>query len=145
MRKNKIVFMICTIILLTIIFELIVYMRNGIQISELNNMYKDIKVLEDKVLLYYLDNGELPTRGEAIYDFYGKSINPNDGEIYYEIDLSKLENMNLFYGNKKLGKKDVYIINEESHTVYYYMGCEYDNEIKYTREIDYEYVEMYKY
>lgn len=145
MRKNNIVFCICIILLLIVLAEVVVYAKKGTQISELNNMYKDIKALEDKIALYYLDNGELPIKREKTIDFKTNAINPNDNSNYYEIDLNKLENMSLFYGNKKKGEKDIYIINEESHTIYYYEGCEYDGKIKYSRELDYEYIELNNY
>lgn len=145
MKKNKIVFTICLIIICIIFFEIASYMSESIKISELNNMYKDINILENKIALYYLDYGMLPIKQDKKINFKDKSINPNDNDVYYEIDLSKLENLNLFLGDKVLGIKDIYIINEQSHTVYYYKGCEYENKIIYTREIMYEYVETDKY
>lgn len=145
MKRNRIVFTICAIILIIIFFEIVSYMNNGIEISELNNMYKDINTLESKISLYYLDYGKLPIVEEKIIEFKEKSINPNDNEVYYEIDLSKLEHLNLFYGDKILGIDDIYIINEQSHTVYYYKGCKYNNEIVHARELEYEEVKMEEY
>ena len=142
MKRNKIVFWICITIFGIIFFEIVSYMKESIIISELNNMYKDINILESKIALYYLDYGNLPIKQDRKIEFKEKSINPNDNDIYYEIDLSKIENLSLFYGNKNLGINDIYIINEQSHTVYYYRGCEYNNKIIYTRQIHYEYVEI---
>ena len=47
--------------------------------------------------------------------------------IYYTIKLDELENLSLNYGFEytKLGE-DRYIINEESHVIYYYKGIAYD-------------------
>lgn len=145
MNRNKIVFSICAIIFAIVFFEIIIYINNGIKISELNNMYKDIKNLEDKIALYYLDNGKLPVKDLREIDFKNESVNPNDNDIYYEIDLSLLENMNLFFGYKKNGNDDIYIINQKSHTVYYLKGCKSNEEIIYTRELEYEYIDLEKY
>lgn len=145
MKRNKIVFTICAIILFIIFFEIFAYMNNGIKVSELNNMYKDINTLENKIALYYLDYGKLPIKEESKIKFKDKSINPNDNDIYYEIDLNKLDHLNLFYGDKILGIDDIYIINEQSHTVYYCKGCEYKNEIIYARDLKYEEVKLENY
>ena len=145
MKRNKIVFTICAIILFIIIFEIFAYMNNGIEISELNNMYKDINTLENKIALYYLDYGKLPIKEEKKIKFKENSINPNDNDIYYEVDLNKLDHLNLFYGDKILGIEDVYIINEQSHTVYYYKGCEYKNELIHARDLNYKEVKLENY
>ena len=98
MKKNKIALVICTIIMFIIMFEIATYISESIKISELNNMYKDINILEDKIALYYLDYGNLPIIQENKVEFIENSINPNDNENYYEIDLNKLENLKLFFG-----------------------------------------------
>ena len=121
------------------------YVTNGVQIIKLNNMYKDIRILENKISLYYLDNGTLPIKDSNVIYFEKKSINPNDNENYYEIDLEKLENLNITYGKGVFGLNDKYIINEQSHTIYYYLGIEYKDEIMYTRNINYEYVDLENY
>jgi len=145
MRRNKIAFTISIIIISIIFFEIIAYINNGLKISKLNNMYKDINVLENKIALYYLDYGNLPIIQDKKVDFEVFKINPNDNDTYYEIDLNKLENLKLFYGNKKTGIKDVYIINEQSHTIYYLEGCEYEGKKIYTKDILYRYVDLEKY
>ena len=145
MKRNKIVLTICVIIMFIIFVEITVYMSESIKISELNNMYKDINILENKIALYYLDYGNLPIIQEKRIEFEENSVNSNDNEIYYEIDLNKLENLNLFFGDKKIGEKDIYIINEQSHTIYYLAGYEYKGEMIYTKNLDYKYVDLEKY
>lgn len=145
MKRNRIVFTICAIIVFIIFFEIVVYMNNGIELSELNNMYKDISALENKIALYYLDYGKLPIIENRIIAFKDKSVNPNDNANYYEIDLNKLDHLSLFYGDKILGINDIYIINEQSHTIYYYRGCQYNDKIVYTRDLKYEEVKLEQY
>lgn len=145
MNKNRITFTICTIVVLTIFCAIAFYVTNGVQIIKLNNMYKDIRILENKISLYYLDNGNIPIKEESIIYFFENSINPNDNEKYYEIDISKLENLDISYGKGIFGNKDKYIINEESHTIYYYLGIEYKGEMIFSRDVNYEYVDLENY
>ena len=145
MNKNRIIFTVCVLVVLMIFCAIAYYVTNGVQIIKLNNMYKDIRILENKISLYYLDNGTLPIKDSNVIYFEKKSINPNDNENYYEIDLEKLENLNITYGNGVFGLNDKYIINEQSHTIYYYLGIEYKDEIMYARNINYEYVDLENY
>lgn len=145
MKKNKIVFTICAIIVFIIFLEIVLYIKKGIEISKLNNMYTDISDLENRVALYYLDYGKLPIVKDKEIEFKDKSINPNDNEKYYEIDLNLLESLNLFYGEKEAGNNDIYIINQQSHTIYYLVGCQYDERKIYTKDVKYQYVNLDEY
>lgn len=65
------------------------------------------------------------------------ATNANDNDIYYIIDLEALGNITLNYGKDFEKYKsnnvvqnvdtDIYIINEESHTIYYVKGIKMDN------------------
>ena len=142
--KNKIVFLIYLIILIVIFLVIVFYIIRGIQIVRLNNMIKDIEILEDKIELYYLDNGNIPIKSNSI-DFKVNSINPNDNSNYYEIDLSKLKNLDITYGKEQKGENDKYIINEQSHMIYYYQGLEVNGRKVYTKESDYSLVNLENY
>lgn len=139
-KKNLIILIIVFLILFIIVSSTI----STIKLNKLNNVYKDIEILEDRISMYYLDNGFIPIKNEKI-DFKEKSINPNDNENYYEIDLENLENLNIYYGRKNLGEKDIYIINEQSHTIYYYAGVKNEKEIVYTRKLNYEKIDLEEY
>lgn len=118
-------------------------MQNGIELNKLNNVYKDIDILEERVSIYYLNNGNIPIKNNRI-DF-NYSINPNDNNNFYEIDLEKLENLSINYGKKEYGNDDIYIINEQSHTVYYMKGTNYNKEKFYARNLKYEKVDLNQY
>lgn len=141
----------CALVLITIVVVLIIVCEikkssdSGVDIVRLNNMYTDIITLEDKISLYYLNYGYLPVNKERMTDFKDKSINPNDGEKYYEIDLTVLEDINLAFGKKESGEDDVYIVNADSHTVYYVKGVEYNGEEYFTRKLDYQEVILENY
>ena len=90
-----------------------------------NNMVADIKLLEDKVLIYFNKYGEITKTS--------RSINIDNIE-YYEIELSKLDNITLMYGKdyNKSGELantlDVYLVNS-SLEVYYLRGIELSGKI----------------
>lgn len=144
MNKRKkaiiIVFLIGIILIFGIIYSLV---QNGIELSVLNNVYKDIDIIEQRVAIYYLNNGNLPTKDKKIN--FNNSINPNDSDNFYEIDLEKLENLSINYGKKEYGEEDIYIINDQSHTIYYLKGVKYEKDRIYTRMYKYQKVDLEKY
>ena len=145
MRKNKLIIVLYVLILIIFFSIIVIYIKNGIKISNLNDMYSDIEILEDEISLYYLNTGKLPIIDVQIDEFYANSINPNDNLVYYEIDLSKLKNLHLSYGNGLNGSKDKYIINEQSHTIYYYDGIKFGKEKIYTIPENYTLIELENY
>jgi len=137
--KYIVVFSIGTIILMILFFGIIAYAVKGNELNNLNNLYEDISVLEDNVLIYYLNNGSLPIEEERVdFDY---SINPNDNLIFYKLDLDKLGNIKLIYGNNE-NDMDFYIINENSHTIYYYKGIKYNGNLVYTNDEQYQYIDL---
>lgn len=146
MKKSGIILILLTaFIVLLISVNIKKYADSGVDIMMLNNMYNDIEELENKVSIYYLNYGYLPVNKERAAEFKDKSINPNDSEEYYEIDLSVLDDLDITYGKKELGEDDVYIINYESHTVYYVKGITYAEKTYYTRPVDYEEIKLENY
>lgn len=146
MKKSGIILILLTVfIVLLISVNIKKYADSGVDIMMLNNMYNDIEELENKVSIYYLNYGYLPVNKERAAEFKDKSINPNDSEEYYEIDLSVLDDLDITYGKKELGEDDVYIINYESHTVYYVKGVTYEEKTHYTRPVEYEEIKLENY
>lgn len=117
----------------------------------LNNMYNDINTLKEKVGLYYTQYGKIPVV-EEVYTNTGdiKNINPNDNDKYHVVDLQALENVTLTFGkdyetykeNQNPTLTDIYIINEQSHNIYYVKGITLDNNTYYTIPGDYTKVEI---
>lgn len=117
---------VITIIILLIIISTVSFSsKNGIDMKKLNNMYADILILEEKISVYYLKNGTIPIKGETInlaeIPDEIEADNPNNGTEFYDIDLDKLENISLNNNNSSL-EIDKYIINYDSHAVYYLKG-----------------------
>ncbi len=155
LKQNKgitLITLILAIIIMLIISSVILYNANtAISTRALNDMYKDITIIKDKVDIYYAQYGTLPiiktlyTNVENI-----KNININDNEQYYVVDLEILENITLTYGKGHREykqapndeKTDLYIINEQSHTVYYVEGITLDNISYYTIPNEYTKVKI---
>lgn len=144
-KSNKgitmITLIIAIIIMLVISSTLIYNANNAAKTRVLNNMYSDIQVLKDKIDLYYSSYEALPiikTEYTNTSNIIG--INQNDGNKYYVIDLEILENLTLNYGEGYKEFKttlssnivDIYIVNEQSHNVYYVKGIKLDNNTYYT-------------
>ena len=135
MKNNKgvtLVILIITILIMVIISGTITYnVTQNMETTKLSNFYTDLKLLQDKISIYYAKFGGIPIKEE----FEGKDDfktvkNPNDGEKYYIIDLNAIENLTLNY---KITDEndDVYVINEDTHTIYYPQGLTIKEETYY--------------
>ena len=118
--------LVVTIVILIILSGTAMYNYSvSNEASYYNKMISDIKLLNDKILIYYNKYGEAPKTDRTI------NI---DGVVYYEIDLAKLDNITLNYGNdyKKTEvlttSSDVYLVNDNLN-IYYLEGVEKSGEI----------------
>ncbi|MFR5684118.1 MAG: Ig-like domain-containing protein [Clostridia bacterium] len=131
---------ITIIVILILSFTIVMNLDSGTALKKFNNFSNDIKVLDERVNIYVSQTGELPVltrdgekvRYTEVAHIDKKSVNDNGN--YYIIDLSKLDNLTLSYGKgfsqaqKGLSTRDVYIINEQSYTIYYPEGVEFNGE-----------------
>ena len=163
---------IAVLVMLTITGTITYTSLETIKLRRLDDMYNDIRLLNQKVTNYHIENNELPTLENSIEyaniidvvtkeeNGEKKEINPNDDERkYHIIDLEKLGGITLKYGkdyekykenSADIDKnRDVYIINEVSHTIYYVKGIDTgendensDDIIKYALEENYSEISM---
>lgn len=132
------------IIMLVIASVLIYNASTGTDIRNLNNMYNDIKILTDKVNIYYAKYNALPVLKDKYTSIEQiQNRDANDNGNYYVIDLEALDNITLRYGkdytlfkNGNTNGLDVYIVNEQSHTVYYAKGMMIEDKVYYTIPTD---------
>ena len=134
-KNNKgitMITLIVTIILMLIIAGVTINQSvKNIEARKIDSLYADLELLEDKVNTYYLNNGSLPIKEEFKGSDNFKSVrNVNDNNVYYVIDISKLEGVSLSMKLDFTGD-DVYIMNEQSHTVYFPKGLTIDGETYY--------------
>ncbi len=148
-RGITLLILIITIVVLALISIPIIV--NTTDISELQRYtyFKgDIDKLRESIETTYADLDDLSSIGPIYtgdYSFLSyvqgsdQVANPNDGNVYYVISLSNLNSymnaqISLKYGsgnkqktyeNNEYSGSDVYIINEQSRTIYYTSGVEY--------------------
>ena len=159
MRKNKgitMISLVITIIVLLILTSITIY--NGLAqlgIKRVNNLYADIDSISTKVAEYYLKNETIPIYNDpyvnnkdelkAMFIANGATeteelINVNDEGAYYVIDLSKLDNLTLNYGDdyktwnsSEPKSQNVYIINPVTHQIYFPHGVRSGDEYYFAR------------
>ena len=128
-RGISLITLIVTIIVLAILVGLSIRnMDTGTNIRNYNYMCAAIELLETKVMTYYNEKGTLPIKGDQIADINSTLCAQEssiDNDIYYQIDVMQLYNITLNYGGGNISNRNIYIINEQSHEIYYYKGTEY--------------------
>ena len=139
--------LVITVIILMILTNVLIYnAQDNVYIKTLTNLYNDIDMLRDKVSAYYSEYGKIPA--EIKYTNIGglKSANilgaSDKEDEFYVIDLEAMQGISLNYGKDyekvKTDKEnannytDLYIINENSHNIFYIDGIEIkeNNKIK---------------
>ena len=139
-----------TILVLSIVTSIVVYnAKDNVQIREYKKLESDLEVLQEKVEMYYLKKEKLPVlkKNDIIINYTGNlnfknNMQANDNENYYVIDLRELGGISLNFGNgfyninNSLSNyneiTDLYVVNEQSHRIYYVEGVEVDGMIYYT-------------
>jgi len=153
LKENKGVNLISLTIAVTVILILtgiiIVNSTSSLKSNKLRNMQADIDNLRDKVSNYYSRYGEIPADRSIEYtntSHINSISNAVDTGAFYVIDLAAMENVTLNYGKdyekirsgeatteEEINKlTDLYIINADSHNIFYVAGIELDGEIFYT-------------
>lgn len=149
---------VMTVLVIAIILASLVYSSyNNLKIRKINELYTDIRTLGDEVAIYYLENRTLPvgekfavlTEGEEVssdlqfltndgtFDSQDSLFNPNDYDseegqaVYYILEIELFDNISL-------GNTGKYIINEQSHTIYYYDGITISDESYYALPLNYK-------
>lgn len=127
-KSNKgitMVTLIVTIVLMTLLITVAVTsVDDGTDFRKYSLMCADIEQLENKVLYFYREYGELPIGNEVVN--IPEAI--NNGHEFYKLNINKLNGLTLNLGDVN----DKYIIDIETFEVYYLNGIEYEGKIYYT-------------
>lgn len=117
--------LVITIVVILILTSTVIFQVNDTtESNRLNDLYADINLLEDKILLYYNNYSEIPVVENQSEIILGdKEIQREETDKFYEIDLTKLRGITLKYGNKT-DREDIYIVNNRTLKVYYLKGIE---------------------
>ena len=161
-KNNKgisLVTMVMTVLVMLILLSTLTYSAyTSLEIRNLNKLYNDIRTLNDAVAVYYMENGSLPVSGEYATISVGETlddnisfvtndgtfinqdslVNPNDynedtgvGQAtYYTLDLGLFDNISLENDGQ-------YIINEQSHTIFYVEGITVQGVTYHSLELNY--------
>lgn len=132
---------ITIVIMIILSFTVSINVHTYVERKNKSNLETDIIKLKEEIDHYYSENKELPVISKyTTTQLLEKNI--NDNENYYVIDLEKMRDLNLSFGKdyKKIKNSqenintllDIYIINEQSHTIYYPKGIQYNGKIYYT-------------
>ena len=100
-----------------------------LELKRYNAVKSDIVELTEAVQTYYMEKGELPLEdADTQVEFTPPedNKNPNDSGEYYEIDISLLESVNI------QNKRNTYLVDKQSLTVYCQEGVEYQGKTYYT-------------
>ena len=159
MKNNKgitMISLVITIIVLIIVTSITIY--NGtaqLGIKRVNSLYADIDSISTKVAEYYLKNETLPVydnlyvnNKQELEELFKKNgattniTNVNDGDEYYVINLTKLDNLTLNYGDDYKDwtntstsddLQNIYIINSVTHQIYFPHGVRSGDEYFFAR------------
>ena len=132
--------LVVTVIILMILTGMLIYnTKDTIEIEALTNLYNDIDLLKEKVSNYYNEYGQIPKlekypKPKELSEILSQK---NDTGNFYVIDLEAMQGITLNYGkdyetiktkkqnneNYKIEEyKNIYIINENSHNIFYVQG-----------------------
>ena len=145
------------VVLMILIFTVTINVDEYGEQKRKSNFEVDLQRLKEEVDYYYAKYHKLPIINEYTSTFMLENVtNVNDNDKYYVIDLKRLE-VKLNYGKdystiikKDASEKitdlfDVYIINEQSHTIYYPKGVKYDGTYHCTSDEIYHNIEIEEY
>lgn len=141
MKNEKgitLIILIITILILVIVTSILAFNAiDSVEVSNITKLNSDVKTLESRIATYFVENDALPVKGASMTKSQLSAVmddlNSNDGELYYALDLSKLDNPTLYYGRGEgTYSKDIYIVNADTHTVYYLTGVEYEGALYHT-------------
>lgn len=125
-RGVSLISLVISLVVMLIIAATLIY--TGIESTKTEKASKinaDIQALQDSVNNYYMKNYTIPViyinedkkelEHSLMISILGEDRNIDDEDIYYILDISKLENVTLS-GETQRG---TFIINDVTHTVYY--------------------------
>ena len=134
------------VIIIMLISGMVTYVSTDM-IAESKKMafIKDTDTVYNAVEEYYGVNGDIPIIEDGVainFDEYKANFsddkaasaltnevekNEDTNATFYEIDISKIGIDSIKYGAKK-NAKDIYLVSNETHSVYYYSGCKIKGE-----------------
>jgi type II secretory pathway pseudopilin PulG len=136
---------ITLIILLTAIVVMIIIITSAsvigagaITAANFEEYKASLSRVQDNINLYYIANGTLPITNEIVSgsslgtDFYNNvAANGDENNRLYVVDISLVKNDTIRKGIGTVVNKDVFLVSENSHNIYYLRGFKFKGQVIY--------------
>ncbi len=131
------VVLIAIIIMIILITSASVVGASSISTARYEEFKSTVTRVSDNVNEYYLKNGVLPIKKEAIAtsslsaDFRNELSRKGDlEEKLYVIDMGKINDASITIGRSSTASEDVFLVSEKSQNIYYLKGVTF-KKVKY--------------
>lgn len=141
--KDGISLLIVTIaiaVMLILVSTASVIGNNAIKSANFEEYVSTLNRVQTLVNEYYVENKELPVINQIVSkeslgnEFMSQVSNNSDlDNNLYVLDISKLNMPTIDMGNGTAATKDVFIVAEDTHNVYYMKGFKYKNVVYYIK------------
>lgn len=125
-----------TIVMMIIITSASVIGANSVASAKLEEYKSSLFRVQDNINTYYLENNMLPVTNEVVAanslgtSFYNNIIENNDeNNKLFVVDVSLLNNETIKKGKGTVADKDVFLVAENTHNIYYIKGFEYKGQV----------------
>ncbi|MDD2376415.1 MAG: hypothetical protein PHD15_03725 [Clostridia bacterium] len=127
-----------TIVMMIIITSASVIGAGSIAAANFEEYKTSLSRVQDNINIYYLENERLPIINQIVSasslgtDFYNNIIeNLDENNKLYVVDVTLFENDTIKKGTGSVANKDVFLVAENTHNVYYLKGLKYKGQMLY--------------
>jgi|GEM_PF-1816654 len=127
-----------TVVMMIIITSASVIGAGSIAAANFEEYKASLSRVQDNINLYYLENEKLPVTNEVVSgnslgeEFYNNIIdNADENNKLYVINVALLKNDTIRKGMGTVANKDVYLVAENTHNIYYLSGSKYKGQVLY--------------
>ncbi len=126
------------VVMMIIITSASVIGSNAIAAANFEEYKASLSRVQDNINVYYLTNGKLPITNEIVsgkslgVNFYNNIIeNGDENNRLYVVDISLVNNDTIRKGLGNVINKDVFLVAEKSHNIYYLKGFKFNGQVVY--------------
>jgi len=141
--KNKsgitlLVVITATVVMMLIITSASVIGAGSIAAANFEEYKASLSRVQDNINVYYLENEKLPVTNEIVSgnslgdDFYNNvKLNSDENNKLYVVNIGLLKNDTIRKGTGTVANKDVFLVAENTHNIYYLKGSAYKGQVLY--------------
>jgi hypothetical protein len=127
-----------TVVMMIIITSASVIGAGSIAAANFEEYKASLSRVQDNVNLYYLENKKLPITNEVVSgnslgdEFYNNIVeNEDENNKLYVVNVALLVSDAIKKGRGTVINKDVYLVAENTHNIYYLNGSKYKGQVLY--------------